>query len=68
MPGKSKRRSAALLSSGYPVPRTYTVILMDGTEQRLVGTHLEQTAERTTIYNERIAVASFKKSECRDLR
>ena len=68
MPRKSKRRSAAVLSSGYPIPRTYTVVLMDGTERRLVGTHLEQTAERTTIYNERAAIASFKKSEYRSLR
>ncbi len=67
MPRKSERRSAALLSSGYPLPRTYTVILKDGTERKLVGTHLEQTAERTTIYNERAAVDSFKKSEYRDL-
>ncbi len=68
MPRKSRRRSAALLSSGYPLPRTYAVTLRDGTELKYVGTHLERTAERTTIYNERVAVASFKKSEYRDLR
>ena len=60
MPRKSERRSAAVLSSGYPLPRTYIVTLNDGTERRLVGTHLEQTAEGTTIYNERAAVATFK--------
>jgi hypothetical protein len=68
MPRKSKRRSAALLSSGYPLPRTYTVILKDGTEHKRIGTHLEPTAERTTIYNERVCVDSFKKSEYRELR
>jgi hypothetical protein len=62
MPPKTK------LATSHPIDRTFTVTLVGGTKHSVIGTHLVQTNEHTNIWNEKIIVRSYKRSEFEDIQ